>query len=97
MALFALWALGQLEPARESRGISMHLSSGMAIHARHLFLFIVDVGGVTTISSSQFRVYPTTMTAGAGGIHRWLFLKDMSRKESTIYIIRTADVALTAT
>ena len=97
MALFALWALHQVEPAKKSSGIGMHLSSGMTVHASHLFLFIVNVGGKAAISTSKFWVHPTTMTAGAGGIHRWLFLKNMPRKKSTINIIRTADVALTAT
>ena len=96
MALLALGTLRQLEPCMQSSGISMHLSSGVAVHACHLFLFIVYVRRIVAISSGQLCIHPTTMTAGAGDIHRWLFLKDMSRKKSTIYIIRTADVALTA-
>lgn len=97
MALFAPGTLRQLETRTDSLGVSMHLSSGMAVHASHLLLFIMHVCRVVPISSSQLCIHPTTMTAGAGGIHRRLFLKDMSRKKATIYIIRTADMALTAT
>ena len=79
MALFALGTLRQLETRTNSLGVSMHLHSGMAVQATHLFLLIMYVGGIAAISSRQFSVNSTTMTAGAGGIHRWLFLKSMSR------------------
>ena len=97
MARFALGTLRQLEACMESRCVSMHLSSGMTVHTSHILFGIVHICRVVSISACHFPVNPTTMTAGAGGVHRWLFLKGMSRQKSTIYIIRTADVALTAT
>ena len=96
MTLFALGTLRQLEACTQSCGVSMHLSSGMAVHASHILLCIVYVRRVAAISSGEFFINPTTMTAGTGGVHGWLLLKGMSRQKSTIDIIRAADVALTA-
>lgn len=61
--------LGQIESGGDIAGIGMHLLSRMAIHAGHLFTFIVNIRTVLIIGTGELSMHSAAMAAGTGGIH----------------------------
>ncbi|MGB5618710.1 MAG: hypothetical protein WBM78_17840 [Desulfobacterales bacterium] len=90
-------AAGNIKTGRYLSGIRMHLCGLMAGHARHFFLFEVNVRRILIVQTSILSKHPSTVTAGTSNIHERTFFKDVFGKETAAHIIRTTDVALTAT
>ena len=97
VALETIGAVGNIKTGRHLTGIRMHLFGLMAGHARHFFFFEVNVRRILVVQTSILSKHPPTVTAGTGNIHEWTFFKNVFGKETAAHVIRTTDVALTAT